>query len=175
LLSHGNVESNSLSIHLTTKAPPTKPCRPSPTSLMRPGIIVVSTSTSKVCYIALQQEFQLSYLLLQVSRQLTVIESLILLLISCACCLFICNIHNGLMLVLSDHTDSPSDYPALGSLGRDGIEQFVQNHTCGLTCQALDLNPLPPQTWCSSRCYSGFQFTIYDIVTFLYIFFGSYR
>ncbi|KAJ7908472.1 hypothetical protein B0H13DRAFT_2331339 [Mycena leptocephala] len=45
-----------------------------------------------------------------------------------------------------DHTDSPSDYPALGSLGRDGIEQFVQNHTCGSTCQALDLNPLPPQT-----------------------------
>ncbi|KAJ7627806.1 hypothetical protein DFH06DRAFT_1442610 [Mycena polygramma] len=40
-------------------------------------------------------------------------------------------------------SDSPTNYPVLESLGRDGIQQFVDNHICGNICKALGLNALP--------------------------------
>ncbi|KAJ6477143.1 hypothetical protein C8R47DRAFT_654827 [Mycena vitilis] len=40
-------------------------------------------------------------------------------------------------------SDSPTHYPVLESLGRDGIQQFVDNHICGSICKALGLNALP--------------------------------
>ncbi|KAJ7508141.1 hypothetical protein B0H11DRAFT_1902457 [Mycena galericulata] len=44
---------------------------------------------------------------------------------------------------ISDPDESTSTFPLLGSLGQDGIKQFVTDHTCGTVCKALKLNSLP--------------------------------